>query len=318
MDYALTNYNVRTTQRTEADKTFNVNDFILEEFKKELDAKPKTKETYIKGVKVFLEWCSDNNIQEVTRATIISYKEDLVKNNKKASTISMYVTAIKKLYNFLESKGIRNVTRDIKGGKHKKNHSKDSLTLEQAKALLNSIDRTTITGKRDYAMIYLFLTTALRTIEVERANIEDIRNKGNLSVLYIMGKGEETKEEYVILTPETLQAINDYLVARGTAKGTDPLFISYSDRTKGKGLKTRSIRDIIKKSLINIGINSDRITTHSLRHSAITFSLMAGTPLQEVQQMARHKSITTTMIYAHNLDRMKSQAEQNIQNLLNS
>lgn len=83
MDYALTNYNVRTTQRTEADKTFNVNDFILEEFKKELDAKPKTKETYIKGVKVFLEWCSNNNIQEVTRATIISYKEDLVKTIKK-------------------------------------------------------------------------------------------------------------------------------------------------------------------------------------------------------------------------------------------
>ena len=315
MDLVLTNYQMKNNYLK--DNNFNINDFVLDEFKRNLDATPRTKETYIKGVKVFLTWCNDNNITEVTHATLIRYKEDLMKN-KKASTISMYMTALKKLYKFLETKGIKNIASDLKGAKQKRNYSKDPLTLDQAKDLLNSIDRTTNEGKRNYALIHLLITTGLRTIEIERANIEDIRNVANNSVLYVMGKGRQDKDEYVKLTYETLKAINDYLATRTIKSDKEPLFTSLSDRTNGQRLKTRSIREIIKKAYINIGINNDKITTHSLRHTAITLSLIGGTPLQEVQQMARHSNINTTMIYAHNLKRIESNAESNIQKLLNS
>lgn len=298
------------------DNNFNTTNFILDDFINNLDATDKTKETYIKGVKVFLKWCTDNNISEVTHATLIQYKEDLTQT-KKASTISMYMTALKKLYRYLETKGIKNIASDLKGAKQKRNYSKDPLTLDQAKDLLKSIDRTTNEGKRNYALIHLLITTGLRTIEIERANIEDIRNVANNSVLYVMGKGRQDKDEYVKLTYETLKAINDYLATRTIKSDKEPLFTSLSDRTNGQRLKTRSIRDIIKKAYKNIGITSDKITTHSLRHTAITLSLIGGTPLQEVQQMARHSNINTTMIYAHNLKRIESNAEQNIQKLLN-
>ena len=315
MDLTLNNSYVKEIFLKE--NNFNINDFVLDDFKRNLDATPKTKETYIKGVKVFIEWCNKNNISEVTHATLIQYKEDLM-TDKKASTISMYMTSLKKLYKYLETKGIKNIASDLKGAKQKRNYSKDPLTLDQAKELLKSIDRTTKEGKRNYALIHLLITTGLRTIEIERANIEDIRNVANTSVLYVMGKGRDTKDEYVKLTYETLKAINDYLSTRNIKDNKEPLFISLSDRTNGQRLKTRSIRDIIKKAYRNIGINSDKITTHSLRHTAITLSLLGGTPLQEVQQMARHSNINTTMIYAHNLKRIESNAEQNIQVLLNS
>ncbi len=315
MEMTLTNKNIK--ELFLQDENFNINDFVLEDFKRNLDATPRTKETYLKGVKVFLEWCNKNNIDEVTHATLIQYKEDLM-TDKKASTISMYMTALKKLYKYLETKGIKNIASDLKGAKQKRNYSKDPLTLDQAKDLLESIDRTTNEGKRNYALIHLLITTGLRTIEIERANIEDIRNIANNSVLYVMGKGRDTKDEYVKLTYETLKAINDYLAIRKSTNPKEPLFISFSDRTNGQRLKTRSIREIIKKAYINIGINSDKITTHSLRHTAITLSLLGGTPLQEVQQMARHSNINTTMIYAHNLKRIESNAEQNIQKLLNN
>ena len=319
MDFALTNYYTKDNIKELflQDNNFNINDFVLDDFKKNLDATPRTKETYVKGVKVFLQWCEKNNVSEITHATLIQYKEDLMET-KKASTISMYMTALKKLYKYLETKGIKNIASDLKGAKQKRNYSKDPLTLDQAKELLKSIDRTTNEGKRNYALIHLLLTTGLRTIEIERANVEDIRNVANNSVLYVMGKGRDTKDEYVKLTYETLKAINEYLATRKIKDNKEPLFISYSDRTNGNRLKTRSIRDIIKKAYRNIGINSDKITTHSLRHTAITLSLIGGTPLQEVQQMARHSNINTTMIYAHNLKRIESNAEQNIQTLLNS
>ena len=320
MDLALNNY--LTEQNLKdiflKDVLFNINDLILDDFKNNLDAKPKTKETYIKGVKAFISWCDKNNVSEVTHAILIQFKEDLMANNKSASTISMYMTALKKLYKYLETKGFKNIASDLKGAKQKRNYSKDPLTLDQAKDLLNSIDRTTNESKRNYALIHLLITTGLRTIEIERANVEDIRNIGNNSVLYIMGKGRDSKDEYVKLTYETLKAINDYLLTRKIKDNKEPLFISLSDRTNGQRLKTRSIRDIVKKAFRNIGLNSDKITTHSLRHTAITLSLLGGTPLQEVQQMARHSNINTTMIYAHNLKRIESNAENNIQKLLNN
>ena len=100
MDLALTNYQIKDLFLQ--DNNFNVNDFVLDDFKRNLDATKNTKETYIKGVKVFLEWCDTNNITEVTHATLIQYKEDLMET-KKASTISMYMTSLKKLYKYLET-----------------------------------------------------------------------------------------------------------------------------------------------------------------------------------------------------------------------
>ena len=331
MDYALTNYMALNNSSLEAiDNKLNINDLILEDFINNLDAKQETKETYLKGVKVFLEWCIDNNVNEVERITLIQYKQDLIngyeinkggeiikRKPKKASSISMYITALKKLYKYLETKGIRNIASDIKGSKNAKGFKKDALTIDQARDILRSIDKSTKEGLRNYALMQLLLTTGLRTIEVERANIEDIRNLGNKSVLYVMGKGHDEKDEYVKLTYETLKAINEYLATRDIKDNKEPLFISFSDRSNGARLKTRSIRDIVKKIYRNVGLNSDRLTTHSLRHSAITFSLLGGATIQEAQQLARHTNINTTLIYAHNLDRLENKAEESIQKLLN-
>lgn len=294
---------------------FNANSEVLDSFIKSLDATDDTKETYLKGARKFINWCEENNITEVTKEDLIAYKTYITQHNK-PSSVSMYITSLKKLYKFLETKGIKNLASDLKGGKNSKGFKKDTLTVEQVKELLKSIDTSTLEGKRNYAMTYIFVTTGLRTIELERANIEDIRTIGSQSVLYVQGKGHQEKDEFVKLTYEVLKAINEYLLARGEKDIKQPLFISLSDRTKGSRLKTRSIRDIIKKEFRNIGIDSEKITTHSLRHTAITLSLIGGTPLQEVQQMARHSNINTTLIYAHNLNRIESQAEDNIQKLL--
>lgn len=64
----------------------------------------------------------------------------------------------------------------------------------------------------------------------------------------------------------------------------------------------------------NAGYDSDRLTAHSLRHTAITLSLKNGESLQEVQQFARHTNINTTLIYAHNLEREQNTCSNTISN----
>lgn len=77
-------------------------------------------------------------------------------------------------------------------------------------------------------------------------------------------------------------------------------------------MTTRSVSRIVKDALRDEGISSARLTAHSLRHTAVTFALLGGASVQQAQAMARHASISTTMIYAHNLDRMAAGAEHSV------
>lgn len=192
----------------------------------------------------------------------------------------------------------------------------DPLTLPQVKELLSSIERASVLGQRDYALINLLIRTGLRTIEVIQADREDIRQQGGEALLFIRGKGRDEKDEFAVLTPETLKPIHEYMTARGNGKKDAPLFESQSDRNRGGRLTTRTLRNIIKGRLRTIGIDSDRLSAHSLRHTSITLALQAGATVQEAQALARHANINTTLIYAHNIDRLKDAPERKIDTLI--
>jgi len=292
--------------------TFNTMDMFLAS----LDVKPRTKETYRKALNRFMVWIKDNNIGQPTRTDILQYKTYLLENYT-ACTVSSYLTAVKSLYTYLEAEKISpNIANGIKGAKHQQGFRKDPLTVEQVKNVLAEIDTSSITGKRDYAVINLFVRTGLRTVEVARANIEDIRQESGEALLYIQGKGRDSKDDFVLLTEATLRPIREYLKLRGETSSTEPLFISHSNKNYGGRLTTRSISRIVKDNLREANIDSERITAHSLRHTAVTLSLLAGATIQEAQSMARHKSINTTLIYAHNINRIKQAPERKIDNIL--
>lgn len=163
----------------------------------------------------------------------------------------------------------------------------------------------------------LLIYTGLRTIEVARAQVGDIRNKGNTIVLYVQGKGHTEKDSFVVL-PETVQhAINDYLKARPeTLTDESPLFACTGNRATNKPLHVKSISRIVKGIFKENGLISERLTAHSTRHTACTLALLSGASLQDVQQMARHQNINTTLIYSHNINRLANNAESKIADLL--
>jgi len=95
------------------------------------------------------------------------------------------------------------------------------------------------------------------------------------------------------------------------------LFPSLSDMNLGQRLTTRSVSRIVKSYLRKIGLNSNRLTAHSLRHTAITLCLQGGATIQEAQALGRHANINTTLIYAHNIDRLTQAPERKIDAVLN-
>ena len=92
-------------------------------------------------------------------------------------------------------------------------------------------------------------------------------------------------------------------IPKQMAKKNDPLFVGTSNRAKGQRLSEPSISTIIKERFKAAGYDSDKLTAHSLRHTGVTALLRAnGGNIQQAQHFARHKSMNTTLIYAHNID----------------
>ena len=277
-----------------------------------VDAKPKTIETYTRAIRQFMLYTQVNGITQPTRADIIAYRDSL-KATKKPTTVQAYLMAVKLFFSWLEQEGIYpNVAEHIKGAKLDTDHKKDYLTTKQVVKLLNGIDRTTLKGKRDYAILSLMVTAGLRTIEIARANIEDLRTVADFTALYIQGKGHEEKTDYIKVVEQVEDAIRDYLTARGERDRKAPLFASIANRDAGERMTTRSISRIAKERLQAVGLDSERLTAHSLRHTTATLNLLNGGTVEETQQLLRHTNINTTLIYSHALERAKNNSEARV------
>ena len=281
-------------------------------FIEHLEASPKTVATYTRAIRQFIKYLAERGIAQPTKEDLRAFKKDL-KEEHAPATVQNYIVAVRRFFQWTEEEEIYpNIAKNLKSGSVDKGHKKDYLTSEQVKAVLSGIDQATPQGRRDYAIFALMVTGGLRDIEVHRANLEDLRTLGDSTILYLQGKGREERAEYVKVPAEVEKAIRASLADRKDITGNQPLFISLSNNSNGARISTRSISGIVKNSLVRAGYESDRLTAHSLRHTAVTLSLLGGNTLQEVQQFARHSNIATTQIYAHNLDRAKNQCENTI------
>ena len=277
-----------------------------------IEAKPRTVEAYTKTIRQFMRWLSDRGITRPTRDDVISFREYL-KEGHKAATVQNYIMAVKQFFKWTAQEGIYpNVAENVKGAKIEKGFKKDYLTSAQVGKLIKGVDRSSLKGMRDYAILSLMVTTGLRTVEVVRANVGDMRTMADFTVLYIQGKGRDEKAEYVKIDHRVEESIRAYFKARGGVKEDEPLFTSIAHRNGGKRMTTRSISRIVKDHLKEADLESDRLTAHSLRHTAATLNLLNGGTPEETRQLLRHANINTTMIYSHALERASNNSEARI------
>lgn len=291
---------------------------LLARFIAFIDATPNTVRTYTTSLRQWFKYLYEYQIQNPTPETVRQYRRQLAEDGKKPTTIQNYIIAVKQFFRWTEEEGLYpDIAKHVKGAKISTEHKKDYLTSGQARHVLELLNEDqTIKGKRNYAMLALMLTMGLRTIEVSRANIEDIRTEGDSTVLYVQGKGHIEKDAIVRMPQHVEQAIRAYLQARDVSDGTAPLFASTSHQNAGQRMTTRSISGIVKQSFIQAGYNSPRLTAHSTRHTAATLNLLNGATLEETQQLLRHVNLQTTEIYAHHLQAAKNKSSQRVDNAI--
>jgi len=275
---------------------------LVEGFITAQDVKQSSKNLYRRTLKQYLNWVSKKGylLSQIARPHILEYKEELLSSEMSSLTVASYITSVRRFYEWAEAnKYYPNVAKGIKSPKRKQQFKKQPLLPDQAKELLNYYQDKAL---RDYAIVSLLLRTGLRTIEVARANIQDIVFKGSQRVLLVQGKGRDEKDNFVILTDKAYKPIGDYLTTRENSNNSSPLFTSSSNNSKGERLTTRTISYIAKEGLKAIGLNEKAFTAHSLRHTTAVNILKAGGSLETAQFTLRHSNPATTQIYTETLD----------------
>jgi site-specific recombinase XerD len=164
------------------------------------------------------------------------------------------------------------------------------LDLDESKKLLGSISGQFF--ERDYAIITLFLNTGLRLSELVNIDISSIKK----DTLRVTGKGN--KERTVYLNKACIVAVKNYLAVRPTDDiiDRDALFLS----KRKKRISPKTIQYIVKKYIKAAGLDTNKYSTHKLRHTAATLMYKYGkVDIRTLQSILGHSSVATTQIYTH-------------------
>ncbi len=290
----------------------NFNHVLFYKYVSFMDCKETTLKGYTTAVKQFAQWLTIEDIQNPIRGDIQAYKQYLNDSELSNGTQHQYLRAVKNFFEWTDSENLYpNVAKGIKLPKVRHDtHKKDALTVEDVRIIDKSINRDTEDGKRLYAMFLLCVCCGLRTIELQRANVEDIKTLNGHSFLYIQGKGRDEKDQRKALNEKVVEALDQYLNCRSVAPtAKSPLFVSTSNRSKGKRIASTTISTMLKTMLVQSGYDSDRLTAHSLRHTAGTTAYNVSSNIYQTQRFMRHEDTKTTEIYVHDTNETKNEIE---------
>lgn len=202
------------------------------------------------------------------------------------------ISAIRSFYKYLTVKAkliAENPMQDLDSPRLKKTLPR-YLDLDQSIQLLDGVQG--MNQERDYCILTLFLNCGLRISELIGLNIKDIQG----DQLRVLGKGN--KERIVFLNDACQQAIENWLDVRSSRGSADPnaLFISSQSR---KRISKSAVEKLVKKHLLQAGLDSSQYSPHKLRHTAATLMLQNGVDVRTLQEVLGHDHLNTTQIYTH-------------------
>ena len=298
---------------------------LIKQYLAEKDITRGTWELYNTVLMQYTLYLKEHQIMYAKTCDVVNYRE--YKRNQEYSVRWIYhqISAIKGLYKYLSLNHDRlalpveyayDITEAIKNEQIKNSVSKRILTALQAKHLIlcTKNNRKYIWHYRDHAMIYLMITSGLRSVEIRRARRKDLRLVNDQLILYVQGKGRKSSDEFVKISNGVKEAISDYLNKR---KDKNPyLFISHSNHSDIPYLSRTFFIGMFKRVLKESNLEETKITPHSLRHTAATLNLLRGGSLEATRQFMRHSNMSSTLIYAHNINKMTDDSENQIESYI--
>ena len=325
---------------------------LLERFLAEVDRGEATERTYRNNLLSFLAFLRFRAIRAPEREDLKGFREwlsrehkaisynpktpqgwsyrrdgrgDIIRTICNPSTVSQYLRTVGQFFKWMQAEGIY---PDIAASIRKPRldlgeHSRDALSPEEAAEVERAltIRAEDEKGKRQLALFLLAINAGLRTVELSRANIGDLEQRGRTVYLRIWGKGHTSADKRKPLAIEVAEIIRDYLNTRPGKPGPrSPLFAAVGNRNGGGRLSPGTISRLLKDALRAGGYDSPRLTAHSLRHTAgAEVMTLTGNNIFLAQSYMRHENPKTTEIYLHtNTERAETEIAEQLYSLLHT
>lgn len=282
---------------------------------------PDTIRTYFSIVTYFIDYCKKNSIDplHITKEQFQAYRNYLIDEHRKRSTIQTYMSVIKRFYDMLIERHITdsNEIKHVKPMIMQDDTEKIKyLTLDQLQQLFDVIkDENPLVELRDRTIIALMALGGARTVEVANLKVRDIIYEQNITTHTSVNNNvsvgitvqAKRHRRTIYLRPDVANLLMTYLTALYNKSTPDNyVFVSMSNNNRGGKLTRRAIRMIVDKYLEKINMKLTGLSAHALRHTAGTLAYASTKDLNKVQKFLGHVDPKTTSIYVHVLNRQNS------------
>ena len=259
-----------------------------------------TSQAYLSDISHFHNFLSNSQkpAEAANNDDIRSYIKHQSALGISSKSIARHLSTLRQFFKFLQSEDIRtdNPTLDIEGPKTPRSLPK-IISEREVDALLNLAHKfKSPEGLRLTCLLEIAYATGLRVTEL--VSLPETAVLGQSGVLFVTGKGG--KERMVPLTSTAIKAIASYREVRHIflKTSTTSKFLFPSRSNQGY-LTRRRLGQLLKELATKVGIKSDKISPHILRHAFATHLLNNGADLRSLQKMLGHSDISTTQIYTH-------------------
>jgi site-specific recombinase XerD len=244
-------------------------------------------------------------LSNLSAKTLTRYVEHRAKGLKPAS-LRVLTTALRSLLNFLHFSGrlrqswVQAVPCPVAWPRRT---LPPILSAEQYQRFLNCFDRTTGTGRRDFAMALCLCLLGLRTHEVAALSLADV--DWRQATLHLR-QTKQRRERRLPLPRRLRRALMAYLRTGRPATRSRALFVRHQ-APLGEALQAHHVRSAMRRAFARCGIAPDRV--HSLRHTFATRLHRKGVGLKAIADLLGHASLDTTAGYARvNLEELRQAA----------
>lgn len=284
-----------------------------------------TLKSYRVSFKHYIKYLKDYDILYAKISDVIRFREFLREKGYSSVYIYTHISALKGLYCYLKGNYKQlnlpieysfDIMESVKNERIKRQIKKEILTLNQARQLLTFTKKTrkTIRQYRNHAIIYLMLTSGLRSHEIVHAKRCDFKCVDGTYLLYFDKLDKERLGNFVKIAPGGVSAIHEYLSRR---KDCNPyLFISHKYAERHKHLSKPFFQHMFEKVLKDSGLKGIHITPHCLRHSAATFNLIRGGTIEQTRGLLRHIDIGSTLLYKEYIEKLNDDSAFEIEHFL--
>jgi site-specific recombinase XerD len=224
-----------------------------------------------------------------------------------ASMYNQRLAILSSFYSFVQDTYKLTIPNPIKDVKRRKvqpyaKAAADAIPPDEIEQGLDSIDRSTDEGLRDYAILAVALYTGRRASELVGLLGQDVKLQGRVPNTRVMltfrAKGD--KKMHDLLDTETSAVLLDYLHAQfgkrlQTIPPDAPIWISYSrNATRGQAISIRTLSNIVAAHLPTSKV-------HAIRHSFAVGMIRSGAPITDLADHLGHTDIKITRIYTKEL-----------------